>query len=137
MSVSIHALNGSVSVWRVVLDAMQPFIEQPEFLLQPKSSFVFEHHPVQLQCQAIHARQIFFNCDNKWVPEQEHLKSNDTDVNLIKNWRFSFHFEYRFFFVKGKRKFNYYHENSINKRSNGFQYVEMLLSGLVCNRWNT
>lgn len=64
---------------------MQPFIEQPEFVLQPKSSFVFENHPVQLECQAIHARQIFFNCDNKWVPEQEHIKSNETDEkgNLI------------------------------------------------------
>lgn len=99
---------------------MQPFIEQPEFILQPKSSFVFEHHPVQLQCQAIHARQIFFNCDNKWVPEQEHLKSNDTDVNLIKIEDFLFILNIFFSFRKGKREFNYYHENSINKRSNGF-----------------
>ena len=69
-----------VSVWRVVLDAMQPFIEQPEFVLEPKSTFIFENHPIRLQCKAIRSRQIFFNCDNKWLPEQEHSKSTETNV---------------------------------------------------------
>lgn len=58
---------------------MQPFVEQPQFLLEPKSSFLFENHPVKLECKAIRARQIFFNCDNKWVPEQEHTKSTETN----------------------------------------------------------
>lgn len=61
---------------------MQPtFIEQPEFLLEPKSSFLFENHPIRIQCKAIRSRQIFFNCDNKWLPEQEHNKSTETNVS--------------------------------------------------------
>jgi len=72
-----------VSVWRVVLDEMQPFVEQPEFLLEPKSSFIFENHPIKLQCKAIRTRQIFFNCDNKWVPEHEHIKSTETNVRCF------------------------------------------------------
>jgi len=72
-----------VSVWRVVLDEMQPFVEQPEFLLEPKSSFIFENHPIKLQCKAIRTRQIFFNCDNKWIPEHEHIKSTETNVRHI------------------------------------------------------
>jgi hypothetical protein len=62
---------------------MQPFVEQPEFLLEPKSSFIFENQPVQLQCKAIRARQIFFNCDNKWVSEHEYTKSTETNVSLL------------------------------------------------------
>jgi hypothetical protein len=62
---------------------MQPFIEQPEFLLEPNSSFIFENHPIKLQCKAIRTRQIFFNCDNKWVPEHEHIKSTETNVILL------------------------------------------------------
>ncbi|CAF1657712.1 unnamed protein product [Adineta ricciae] len=63
---------------------MQPFVEQPQFLLEPKSSFIFENRPIKLECKAIRTRQIFFNCDNKWVPEQEHAKSTETnDKGLI------------------------------------------------------
>ncbi|CAF0878538.1 unnamed protein product [Adineta steineri] len=58
---------------------MQPFIEQPQFLLEPKSLFIFENQPVKIECQAIRSRQIFFNCDNKWVPENEHIKSTETN----------------------------------------------------------
>ncbi|CAF2704898.1 unnamed protein product [Rotaria sp. Silwood2] len=58
---------------------MQPFVEQPQFLLEPKSSFLFENLPVKLECKAIRTRQIFFNCDNKWVPEHEHMKSIETN----------------------------------------------------------
>ncbi|CAF3354944.1 unnamed protein product [Rotaria socialis] len=58
---------------------MQPFVEQPQFLLEPKSSFIFENLPVKLECKAIRTRQIFFNCDNKWVPESEHVKSTETN----------------------------------------------------------
>jgi hypothetical protein len=39
---------------------MQPIIEQPQFVLEPKSSFLFENRPVQLECKAIRTRQIFF-----------------------------------------------------------------------------
>ncbi|UJR15255.1 hypothetical protein I4U23_002210 [Adineta vaga] len=65
---------------------MQPLIEQPQFLLEPKSIFIFENHPIQLECKAIRTRQIFFNCDNKWVPENEHIKSteiNDKGINVV------------------------------------------------------
>jgi hypothetical protein len=62
---------------------MQPFVEQPQFLLEPKSSFIFENRPVKLECKAIRSRQIFFNCDNKWVPEHEHSKSTETNVSWI------------------------------------------------------
>ncbi|CAF1039259.1 unnamed protein product [Adineta ricciae] len=65
---------------------MQPLIEQPQFLLEPKSLYIFENQPIQLECKAIRTRQIFFNCDNKWVPENEHIKSteiNDRGVNVI------------------------------------------------------
>ena len=65
-----------------VLDEMQPFIEQPEFLLEPKSSLIFENQPIRLQCKAVRSRQIFFNCDNKWLSEQEHIKSTETNVRL-------------------------------------------------------
>ncbi|CAF2760646.1 unnamed protein product [Rotaria sp. Silwood2] len=58
---------------------MQPFVEQPQFLLEPKSSFIIENRPVKLECKAIRTRQIFFNCDNKWVPEHEHTKSTETN----------------------------------------------------------
>ncbi|CAF1252486.1 unnamed protein product [Adineta steineri] len=58
---------------------MQPFVEQPQFLLEPKSSYIFENRPVKLECKAIRTRQIFFNCDNKWVPEHEHAKSTETN----------------------------------------------------------
>ncbi|CAF3795801.1 unnamed protein product [Rotaria sordida] len=58
---------------------MQPFVEQPQFLLEPKSSLLFENLPVKLECKAIRTRQIFFNCDNKWVPEHEHIKSIETN----------------------------------------------------------
>lgn len=61
---------------------MQPFVEQPQFLVEPKSSFIFENQPVKLECKAIRTRQIFFNCDNKWVPESEHIKSVETNVSL-------------------------------------------------------
>lgn len=60
---------------------MQPFIEQPQFLLEPKSSYLLDTKPVQLECQAIRTRQIFFNCDNKWLPEQEHRKSTTLNVS--------------------------------------------------------
>ena len=62
---------------------MQPFVEQPQFLLEPKSSFIFENRPIKLECKAIRTRQIFFNCDNKWVPENEHTKSTETNVSSI------------------------------------------------------
>ena len=70
-----------VSVSRVVLDEMRPFVEQPQFLLEPNSTFVFENAPIELECKAIRARQIFFNCDHKWVPEHEHIKSTETNVS--------------------------------------------------------
>jgi hypothetical protein len=60
---------------------MQPFVEQPQFLLEPKSSLIFENRPIQLECKAIRTRQIFFNCDNKWVPEHDHAKSTETNVS--------------------------------------------------------
>ena len=62
---------------------MQAFVEQPQFLIEPKSSFIFDNNPVKLQCKAIRTRQIFFNCDNKWVPEQEYTKSTETNVSLL------------------------------------------------------
>jgi hypothetical protein len=62
---------------------MQPFVEQPQFLLEPKSSFLFENRPIKLECKAIRTRQIFFNCDNKWVPEHEHTKSTETNVSSM------------------------------------------------------
>lgn len=58
---------------------MQPFVEQPQFILEPTSSFSIDNRPVKLQCKAIRTRQIFFNCDNKWVPEHEHKKSTETN----------------------------------------------------------
>ena len=61
---------------------MQPFVEQPNSLSNRKSSFILDHQPVKLQCKAIRTRQIFFNCDNKWVPEHEHNKSTETDVSF-------------------------------------------------------
>lgn len=70
-----------MSVLTVILDEMQPFVEQPQFLLEPKSSFIFENQPVKLECKAIRTRQIFFNCDNKWVPEYEHKKTTETNVS--------------------------------------------------------
>ncbi len=82
-----------------VLDEMQPFIEQPEFLLEPKSSLIFENHPIQLQCKAIRTRQIFFNCDNKWLSEQEHIKSTETNVRL--NCLTSLENQLRLFFPSG------------------------------------
>ena len=60
---------------------MQPFIEQPQFLLEPKSSYLVDSRPVRLECRAIRARQIFFNCHNKWVPELEHDKSTTVNVS--------------------------------------------------------
>lgn len=62
---------------------MQPFVEQPQFILEPKSSFIIDNQSVQLQCKAIRTRQIFFNCDNKWVPEQEHQKETETNVTKL------------------------------------------------------
>ncbi|CAF2079760.1 unnamed protein product [Rotaria magnacalcarata] len=58
---------------------MQPFVEQPQFVFEPKSSFIIESRPIKLECKAIRTRQIFFNCDNKWVPEHEHTKSTETN----------------------------------------------------------
>ena len=62
---------------------MQPFVEQPQFILEPTSSFSIDNRPVKLQCKAIRTRQIFFNCDNKWVPEHEHKKSTETNVSQM------------------------------------------------------
>ena len=60
---------------------MQLGIEQPQFLLEPTSTYVLENQPIELQCQAIRARQIFFNCDQKWIHEQEHRKSTEINVH--------------------------------------------------------
>ena len=81
-STSIHQRHclKSCSRWDC-FDRMQPFIEQPQFLLEPKSSYLLDTKPVQLECQAIRTRQIFFNCDNKWLPEQEHRKSTTLNVS--------------------------------------------------------
>ena len=62
---------------------MQPFVEQPQFILEPTSSFSIDNRPVKLQCKAVRTRQIFFNCDNKWVPEHEHQKSTETNVSRM------------------------------------------------------
>jgi hypothetical protein len=66
---------------RIVLDAMQPFIEQPHIVLEPKSTYLLENQTARLECRAIRTRQIFFNCDTRWLPENEHRKSTTLDVS--------------------------------------------------------
>ena len=75
---------------------MQTFVEQPQFIVEPTSSFVYENHPAKLQCKAIRTRQIFFSCDNKWVSEHEYIKSSEINVSLLNKFSFfnkkKFHF---------------------------------------------
>ena len=121
--------NGCMSIhlhWSIVLDEMQLGIEQPQFLLEPTSTYVLESQPIELQCQAIRTRRIFFNCDQKWLHEQEHRKSSQINVSE------SFLLRSVFISIAGERSTSRHRLDRIESESG----IQMFLSGLVSNRWN-